>query len=79
MMRWAGPAVCFVVAAWIFGTLHAGDGAAWVLVGVDRWVGPSPDAQAALSWKILAACGVVWSVVVLRSGAKAQADAVGDD
>lgn len=76
-MRWLGPAICWLVAAWTFGTLHGGSGPAWVLVGMDRLVGPDPGAQAALTWKLFAGVGSVWGLWALA--AKPQVDAPLDE
>jgi hypothetical protein len=71
----AGPLLCFALAAFTFGALHADpEGPAWVLVGLDRWVGPSPAAQAALTWKIFAVTGLLWAGVAARRARRLRDD-----
>ena len=65
-MRWAGPALCLLAAAWVLGALLGGD--AWVLVGIDRAVGPDPERQARWTAALLALVGVGWAVAAWRQG-----------
>lgn len=68
-MRWAGPLACFGGSAFVFVGLHGtADGAVFVLTGLDRLVGPSPEAQAALTWKLLAGLGLLWGAAVAWRG-----------
>ncbi len=52
-----------MVAGGIFASLHlSSDGPVWVLVGLDRVVGPDPAAQAAWTWRLLVGVGLIWAV-----------------
>lgn len=65
--------MCLLAAAGTFAGLHLSDeGAVWVLVGVDRLVGPDPAAQAAWTWRLFALTGVVWGALVGAWGSVAE-------
>ncbi len=71
--------MCLLAAAGTFAGLHlSDDGAVWVLVGVDRLVGPDPSVQAAWTWRLFAMAGVVWGVLVGAWGSDAVAEGGGD-
>jgi hypothetical protein len=63
-----------------FAGLHlSDDGPVWVLVGLDRWVGPSPEAQAAWTWRLLLAVGLGWAALAWwRSAPEGSPDAASD-
>jgi len=70
-VRWVGPLLCLLLAGWIWAGLHlSADGPVWVLVGLDRLVGPDPEAQAAWTWRLLAGAGLLWAAVVGFAGAR---------
>ncbi len=80
-MRWVGPALCLLVASGTWAGLNlSDDGPVWVLVGLDRLVGPSPEVQAAWTWRGLAVLGLLWGGALWwrGSGLEGGADAAPD-
>lgn len=67
MSRFLAPLLCLGLAAASFVSLHSGSDEVFVLIGIDRLVGPDPRVQAAWSWKLFAAVGLVWGGVRLRA------------
>ena len=62
-----------MVAGGIFASLHlSSDGPVWVLVGLDRVVGPDPAAQAAWTWRLLVGVGLIWAVGAWVSTVKSR-------
>ncbi len=78
MSRWLAPAVCFGLAAYILSTL-GGDGPVLAFVGLDRFTGPDPRAQSALTAEILLGLGTVFLLYSIVQHRRDRAAAAADD